>query len=153
MFGMFGIYQPAVLGDSPVTLWKILCNFSNVMENVTVPPVYRLLTGTCPVPTASGKSTALGLISQLIGMHMVSQSSGQFVSDLTNTTIPVCWDDPTHTSHLCQFLMALAIKHRGKEIKSHWHHFYSPWILRWMMTRGDGFFVYIYGYSMITSMP
>lgn len=69
--------------------------------------------GSCPVPTAvgetaSGKSTALRLIAKLIGMQMVSQSSGEFiVSDLTKTTIPLCWDDPTHPSILRQPLVSV----------------------------------------------
>lgn len=43
---------------------------------------------------ASGKSTALRVISKMMGMHMVSQSSGEFVaSDLSKTTIPLSWDD------------------------------------------------------------
>ena len=51
--------------------------------------------------TSSGKSTALKVISKLIGMQMVSQSSGQFVvSDLTRSSIPLSWDDPTHPSIL-----------------------------------------------------
>ena len=51
--------------------------------------------------TSSGKSTALKVISNLIGMQMVSQSSGQFVvSDLTRSSIPLSWDDPTHPSIL-----------------------------------------------------
>ena len=64
------------------------------------------ITGACPVPTAigdtaSGKSTALRLISHLMGMQMVSQSSGEFiVSDVTKTTFPLCWDDPTHRNIL-----------------------------------------------------
>ena len=63
-------------------------------------------TGSCPVAmavgeTASGKSTALKLITKLLGLHMVSQSSAEFVvSDLTKTTIPLCWDDPTHSTLL-----------------------------------------------------
>ncbi|CAB4023399.1 Hypothetical predicted protein, partial [Paramuricea clavata] len=69
--------------------------------------------GSCPVPTAigdpsSGKSTALKLISQLAGMHMVSQSSGEFiVSGLVNTTIPVCWDDPALPSMVRQPLVSV----------------------------------------------
>jgi hypothetical protein len=50
---------------------------------------------------SSGKSTALKLIDRLFGLHLVSQSSAEFVvSDLTKTTIPICWDDPTHASVL-----------------------------------------------------
>ena len=58
--------------------------------------------------TASGKSTALRLIAKLIGMQMVSQSSGEFiVSDLTKATIPLFWDDPTHPSILRQSLVSV----------------------------------------------
>ena len=57
MFGMFGIYQPAVLGDSPATLWKIFDNFSNMMENVTVPALYRLLTEEFECDYGSHKET------------------------------------------------------------------------------------------------
>ena len=61
--------------------------------------------GSCPVATAvgeisSGKSTALKLVAEhVIGMHKVSQSSGEFVvSFLKRTTFPLGWDDPTHQS-------------------------------------------------------
>jgi hypothetical protein len=70
-------------------------------------------TGSCPVSTAvgdtaSGKSTALKLISKLMGLQTVSQSSGEFiVSDLTKTTLPLCWDDPTHPSILRQPLVSV----------------------------------------------
>lgn len=43
-----------------------------------------------------GKSTALKLVGQLVGMRTVSQSSSESViSDLTKTTFPLGWDDPT----------------------------------------------------------
>ena len=49
--------------------------------------------------TASGKSTALKLITKLLGLNMVSQSSSEYVvSKLMKTTIPLCWDDPTHST-------------------------------------------------------
>jgi hypothetical protein len=49
--------------------------------------------GSCPV------ATALKLVAELIGMHKVSQSSGEFVvSFLKRTTFPLGWDDPTHQS-------------------------------------------------------
>ena len=36
-----------------------------------------------------------------MGMHSVSQSSAEFViSEVTKSTIPTCWDDPTHASVL-----------------------------------------------------
>ncbi|CAB3985928.1 Hypothetical predicted protein [Paramuricea clavata] len=69
--------------------------------------------GACPVPTAighpsSGKSTALKIICELAGMHMISQSSGEFVvSGLVNTTIPLCWDDPALPSMVSQPLVAV----------------------------------------------
>jgi hypothetical protein len=84
--------------------------------------------GCCPVSTAigdlaSGKSTALRVISKMMGMHMVSQSSGEFVaSDLSKTTIPLSWDDPTHPSLLRQPLVSAfnglgsQTKLRGNEI-------------------------------------
>ena len=44
----------------------------------------------------------------MMGMHIVSQSSGEFVmSNLTTTTIPVCWDDPTYPSCIRQPLMSV----------------------------------------------
>ena len=53
-----------------------------------------------------------------MGMHLVSQSTGEFiVSDLTKATIPLCWDDPT--LNIFQYLMALAIRHREEEMRSH----------------------------------
>ncbi len=67
----------------------------------------------CPVPTAigapsCGKSSVLHLVRKMMGMHIVSQSSGEFImSNLTTTTIPVCWDDPTFSSCICQPLMAV----------------------------------------------
>ncbi|CAB4011282.1 Hypothetical predicted protein [Paramuricea clavata] len=84
--------------------------------------------GCFPVSTAigdiaSGKSTALHVISKMMGMHMVSQSSGEFVaSDLSKRTIPLSWDDPTHPSLLRQpFVSAFnglgsQTKLRGNEI-------------------------------------
>ena len=44
----------------------------------------------------------------MMGMHIVSQSSGEFMmSNLTTTTIPVCWDDPTFPSWIRQPLMSV----------------------------------------------
>ena len=69
--------------------------------------------GSCPVPTAigelsCGKSTALKVICKLAGMRLISQSSGEFVvSGLVNTTIPLCWDDPTMPSMVRQPLVAV----------------------------------------------
>ena len=41
-------------------------------------------------------------------MHMVSQSSGEFVcSDLAKSTIPLSWDDPTHPTILRQPLVSV----------------------------------------------
>ena len=68
--------------------------------------MYKPSLGSCPVAmavgeTTSGKSTALKLICKLLGLHLVSQSSAEFVvSHLTKTTIPLGWDDPTHASVL-----------------------------------------------------
>ena len=43
-----------------------------------------------------------------MGMQIVSQSSGKFiVTDLTKSTIPLCWDDPTHPSILRQPLVSV----------------------------------------------
>ena len=40
-------------------------------------------------------------------MHMVSQSSGEFiVSGLVNTTFPLCWDDPASPSLVRQPLVS-----------------------------------------------
>ena len=50
---------------------------------------------------------ALKLVIKLMGMHLVSQSSGEFVvTDLTKT-IPLCWDDTTHPSILRQSLVCV----------------------------------------------
>jgi hypothetical protein len=85
------------------------------------------LTDCCPVTTAvgetaSGKSTALKVTSKLMGMQIVSQSSGQFViSELTRCSIPLCWDDPTHPSILRTPLVSVfeglgnQTKERGSE--------------------------------------
>ena len=41
-------------------------------------------------------------------MRLISQSSGEFVvSGLVNTTIPLCWDDPTLPSMVRQPLVAV----------------------------------------------
>ena len=48
---------------------------------------------------SSGKSTALKLVAELMGMHKVLQLSGEFiVSFLKRTSFPLGWDDPTHQS-------------------------------------------------------
>ena len=57
---------------------------------------------------SSGKSTALECVSKLLGMHVVSQSSGEYVcSDFAKSTIPLSWDDPTHPSILHQPLVSV----------------------------------------------
>ena len=49
----------------------------------------------------------------------MSQSSAEFVgSDLANTTIPLCWDDPTHPSALRQSLVS-AFNGIGNQTKGH----------------------------------
>ena len=58
--------------------------------------------------TASGKSTALQCVSKLLGMNVVSQSSGEYVcSNLAKSTIPLSWDDPTHPSIVRQPLVSV----------------------------------------------
>jgi len=70
------------------------------LQNVTV--------ATAIGATTSGKSTALHLISKLLGLQKVCQSSAEFVvSDLAKTSIPLCWDDPTHSSILTRPLMCV----------------------------------------------
>ena len=55
-----------------------------------------------------GKSTALRLVGKLMGMDIISQSSGEFlVSNLRITTIPVVWDDPTYPASVRQPLMSV----------------------------------------------
>ena len=57
---------------------------------------------------SSGKSTALELTSKLLGMHQVSQSSGELVvSHLKRTTFPLGWDDPTHQSSTRRALVSV----------------------------------------------
>jgi hypothetical protein len=54
----------------------------------------------------------------MMGMHIVSQSTGEFVmANLTTTTIPVCWDDPTYPSYICQPLMSV-FNGRGSQVQA-----------------------------------
>ena len=47
---------------------------------------------------SSGKSTALKLVAELMGMHKVSQTSAEFiVSFFKRTTFPLGWDDQSST--------------------------------------------------------
>jgi hypothetical protein len=81
--------------------------------NVNICITVFLALESCPVPVgigapSCGKSTAMRLVRKLMGMNIVSQSSGEFVvSNLTVTTIPVCWDDPTYATCVRQPLMAV----------------------------------------------
>ena len=82
-----------------------------------------LYLGCCPVATAigaisSGKSTALDVISALQGLHVVSQSSGEYVcSALTKTTVPLSWDDPSHASLVNKPLMAVFNGHGQQTVE------------------------------------
>jgi hypothetical protein len=77
----------------------------------------------CPVTiadgdTASGKSTALKVVSKLMGLQMVSQSSGQFVIlELMWCSIPLSWDNPTHPSILQTSLVSVfeGLRNQTKE--------------------------------------
>ena len=81
------------------------------MQNNTIDQ--HFYSGCCPVATgidaiSSGKSTALGVIRAMLGLHVVSQLSGEYVcSALTKTTIPLSWDDPTHASLVNKPLMTV----------------------------------------------
>ena len=81
------------------------------MQNNTIDQ--HFYSGCCPVATgigaiSSGKSTALDVIRAMLGLHVVSQSSGEYVcSALTKTTIPLSWDDPTHASLVNKPLMSV----------------------------------------------
>ena len=72
-----------------------------------------MVIGSCPVAnaigaTSSGKSTSLNLISKLLGLHRVSQSSSEYVvTELTKTTVPLSWDDPTLPSLVTRPLMCV----------------------------------------------
>ncbi len=67
--------------------------------------------------TSSGKSTALECVSKLLGMHVVSQSSGEYVcSGLAKSTIPLSWDDPIHPSLVRQPLVSVFNDH-GSQTK------------------------------------
>ena len=57
--------------------------------------------------TASGKSTAIKVIQQLLGGVFLSQSSGESVAtELVKSTLPVYWDDPAHPNTLKKVLVS-----------------------------------------------
>ena len=82
-----------------------------------------MLVGSCPAPmavgeTASGKSTCLRLIQQLLGGSFLSQSSGESVSaELVRSTLPVYWDDPAHPNTLKKVLVS-TFQGGGKQTKA-----------------------------------
>lgn len=68
--------------------------------------------------TASGKSTCLRLIQQLLGGVFLSQSSGESAStELIRSTLPVYWDDPAKPGTLKKVLVA-TFQGGGKQTKS-----------------------------------
>lgn len=79
--------------------------------------------GSCPAPmavgeTASGKSTCLRLIQQLLGGVFLSQSSGESVSsELVKSTLPVYWDDPAH-AHTLKKVLVSTFQGGGKQTKA-----------------------------------
>ncbi|KXJ11350.1 hypothetical protein AC249_AIPGENE26517 [Exaiptasia diaphana] len=78
--------------------------------------------GSCPAPmavgeTASGKSTCLRLIKELLGGSIMSQCSGESVSsELIRSTLPVYWDDPSHANTLKKVLVS-TFQGGGKQTK------------------------------------
>lgn len=79
--------------------------------------------GSCPAPMAigepaSGKSSSLRLIHALIGGTFLSQSSGESVaSEPVKSTLPVCWDDPSHPNTLKNVLVS-TFQGGGKQTKT-----------------------------------
>lgn len=77
----------------------------------------------CPAPMAigepaSGKSSSLRLIHALIGGTFLSQSSGESVaSELVKSTLPVCWEDPSHPNTLKNVLVS-TFQGGGKQTKT-----------------------------------
>lgn len=73
---------------------------------------YILILGSFSVPMAvgdpsSGKSTSLQIINKLFGGKFISQTSGESLStELMKTSIPICWDDPTHPTTLKKVLVS-----------------------------------------------
>ncbi|CAB4034689.1 Hypothetical predicted protein, partial [Paramuricea clavata] len=80
------------------------------------------LKSSCSVPMAvgnpsNGKSTSLQLINKLIGGKFISQTSGESLSaELTKTSVPVCWDDPTHPTTLKKILVS-TFQRGGRQTK------------------------------------
>ena len=64
----------------------------------------------CPAPTAigapsSGKLTTIQTIAKILGCNIESQATFKVIQRLiSKTTIPLCWDDPTHPSSVKQLL-------------------------------------------------
>ena len=92
------------------------------MINYSTYFIYFICTGSCPAsvaigPTASGKSTSLQLIQNLLGGVLFSQSSGESItSELMKSTLPVYWDDPAHPKTLAMVLVA-TFQGGGKQTK------------------------------------
>ena len=65
---------------------------------------------------SSGKSTSLQIINKLFGGKFISQTSGESLStELMKTSIPICWDDPTHPTTLKKVLVSTF--RRGRQTK------------------------------------
>ena len=51
---------------------------------------------------------ALRLIAKLLGLHVVCQSSPEYVlTAMAKTSMPLCWGDPTHPSMLKKPLVSV----------------------------------------------
>jgi hypothetical protein len=76
----------------------------------------------CPAPTAigppaSGKSTTIEFLVKLMGCRCESQATGEVIQSLlSQTTVPLCWDDPTYASSI-KPVLAGSFDSKGKRTK------------------------------------
>jgi ABC-type phosphate transport system ATPase subunit len=67
--------------------------------------------------TGSRKSTTIEVISKIISAKSESQATGQVIQLLLRqTTIPICWDDPTFPSTVRNVLVG-SFDSKGKRTK------------------------------------
>lgn len=102
--------------------YQFICLLSGAASAFHYEKVLSVI-GSCPAPMAigepaSGKSSSLRLIHALIGGTFLSQSSGESVaSELVKSTLPVCWDDPSHPNTLKNVLVS-TFQGGGKQTKT-----------------------------------
>ena len=66
----------------------------------------------------SGKSTTVHVIGGLFGAKIESQATGEVIQSLLRqTSIPICWDDPTYLSTMRSVLVG-SFDSKGKRTKA-----------------------------------